>query len=280
MGRGGVENSKNLRPVFQKSFAPVCRILIKSGKDFDIEVAEGCLLNFFGNAQIGQFAGLVDLIDDSALKDIAALVQAFFSRISKRRQLPLSPQTLYTTLGALGAVLEFLKRDAKLFAQLCTFKARDGLPFLSVLSDIILKKSDLIQGLDAVSFDRCVQAAKLLRSQMAKRFVTFKAKMSEDDASWIEMKLPTGDRPPMDDMLAAFMERMGGPADPAPPPADPKTVCGNPKCVNLPKGAKCSRCKVVYYCGRSCQEIHWPLHKKNCRKKEKECASGCCAGKP
>jgi hypothetical protein len=29
--------------------------------------------------------------------------------------------------------------------------------------------------------------------------------------------------------------------------------------------SKCSRCKRVYYCTRSCQTVHWPLHKKTCK---------------
>ncbi|MDE2100877.1 MAG: zinc finger MYND domain-containing protein [Patescibacteria group bacterium] len=49
---------------------------------------------------------------------------------------------------------------------------------------------------------------------------------------------------------------------------DPPTlhpVCGGCREM-IPKGEekRCSRCKVVYYCGVKCQKGHWPLHKHAC----------------
>ncbi len=42
------------------------------------------------------------------------------------------------------------------------------------------------------------------------------------------------------------------------------------KCGACGKTAKnlsrCGRCKSVQYCGRACQQKHWPLHKKSCKK--------------
>ena len=32
---------------------------------------------------------------------------------------------------------------------------------------------------------------------------------------------------------------------------------------------KCNRCKIVYYCGKSCQKSDWKIHKKNCKQEEK-----------
>lgn len=39
-------------------------------------------------------------------------------------------------------------------------------------------------------------------------------------------------------------------------------------CLDLNKNKKCSKCKVVYYCGPSCQQIDWFQHKKVCRSPE------------
>ena len=49
--------------------------------------------------------------------------------------------------------------------------------------------------------------------------------------------------------------------------------CSNPACVNL-KGASevkvsckaCPGCKVVYYCSRKCQVVHWTVQKGICKK--------------
>lgn len=30
---------------------------------------------------------------------------------------------------------------------------------------------------------------------------------------------------------------------------------------------KCARCREAYYCGVECQRKHWPVHKKDCKKK-------------
>lgn len=37
------------------------------------------------------------------------------------------------------------------------------------------------------------------------------------------------------------------------------STCGEEK-----PGKKCSKCKVVQYCDRNCQRLHWPVHKKAC----------------
>jgi len=33
---------------------------------------------------------------------------------------------------------------------------------------------------------------------------------------------------------------------------------------NKPSTKKCSRCKVVYYCSKTCQTSDWPIHKSKC----------------
>lgn len=40
------------------------------------------------------------------------------------------------------------------------------------------------------------------------------------------------------------------------------STCGQ-ECKNL---KKCSKCKMAQYCDRSCQKLHWPIHKKFCDK--------------
>nr|CAG4647903.1 EOG090X06BA [Moina brachiata]SVE93015.1 EOG090X06BA [Moina brachiata] len=42
-------------------------------------------------------------------------------------------------------------------------------------------------------------------------------------------------------------------------------ACGQEKV-----SSKCSSCKSVQYCGRDCQKIHWPYHKKECDKLAKQ----------
>nr|CAG4640861.1 EOG090X06BA [Eulimnadia texana] len=39
-------------------------------------------------------------------------------------------------------------------------------------------------------------------------------------------------------------------------------VCGTCGQEKAPK--KCSKCKMVQYCDKECQRLHWPLHKKEC----------------
>eukprot|EP01084_Bolivina_argentea_P148416 259475_1 len=47
-----------------------------------------------------------------------------------------------------------------------------------------------------------------------------------------------------------------------------RVVCGNKKCNNKSKKCSmklCSRCKLVYYCHKSCQKVHWKYyHRYNC----------------
>ena len=38
------------------------------------------------------------------------------------------------------------------------------------------------------------------------------------------------------------------------------TVCKEPSVL------KCKNCQGVYYCGKQCQQKHWPEHKKLCKK--------------
>lgn len=39
----------------------------------------------------------------------------------------------------------------------------------------------------------------------------------------------------------------------------PCITCSEPKAIK-----KCSKCKVVQYCDRECQRVHWFMHKKEC----------------
>ena len=35
-------------------------------------------------------------------------------------------------------------------------------------------------------------------------------------------------------------------------------------CATQGAHKKCNRCKVAYYCDRTCQKAHWPVHKHSC----------------
>ena len=38
-------------------------------------------------------------------------------------------------------------------------------------------------------------------------------------------------------------------------------------CTHCTQGnatSRCSKCKLVYYCGKECQQAHWKVHKKIC----------------
>ena len=53
-------------------------------------------------------------------------------------------------------------------------------------------------------------------------------------------------------------------ASSAPPePQYEANVCA--KCGKAAAKAKCSKCKSVYYCSRSCQTTHWKSHKPVCQ---------------
>ena len=41
-----------------------------------------------------------------------------------------------------------------------------------------------------------------------------------------------------------------------------ETTCGN---CSQPSKTKCSRCKLIYYCGVDCQKKDWTSHKKFCK---------------
>lgn len=45
---------------------------------------------------------------------------------------------------------------------------------------------------------------------------------------------------------------------------DPQKVCSN--CSKSNCSSRCSRCKKVFYCSRTCQVEHWPSHKLVCKK--------------
>ena len=36
-------------------------------------------------------------------------------------------------------------------------------------------------------------------------------------------------------------------------------------CATQGAHKKCNRCKVAYYCDRTCQKAHWPVHKHSCQ---------------
>jgi hypothetical protein len=42
------------------------------------------------------------------------------------------------------------------------------------------------------------------------------------------------------------------------------SVCANGQCRNR-ANAKCTACKRLWYCGKSCQVAHWPTHKRQCK---------------
>ena len=41
-------------------------------------------------------------------------------------------------------------------------------------------------------------------------------------------------------------------------------VCGRPGCNKDSCAMKCSKCRVIYYCGRECQTKDWKAHKRVC----------------
>ena len=48
--------------------------------------------------------------------------------------------------------------------------------------------------------------------------------------------------------------------------ADPLSFCGNPDCGDPSENLmKCTGCRSVAYCSATCQRIHWPIHKSECK---------------
>jgi hypothetical protein len=41
--------------------------------------------------------------------------------------------------------------------------------------------------------------------------------------------------------------------------------CSGIGCVKKGNFKKCSGCKLVYYCSKTCQKVSWPSHKRECR---------------
>lgn len=45
------------------------------------------------------------------------------------------------------------------------------------------------------------------------------------------------------------------------------TLCQNPSCLaKSEKIKRCSRCMMIAYCSKKCQQEHWEIHKKFCKK--------------
>lgn len=40
--------------------------------------------------------------------------------------------------------------------------------------------------------------------------------------------------------------------------------CSSDNCGGREAQQKCSRCQCAWYCGKSCQKRHWPIHKAKC----------------
>jgi len=51
-------------------------------------------------------------------------------------------------------------------------------------------------------------------------------------------------------------------------------TAGTPECAECGKGGDglkaCTACNLVKYCNRNCQRVHWPKHKKECKKRAAE----------
>eukprot|EP01034_Spumella_vulgaris_P037254 gene37254-45971_t len=87
----------------------------------------------------------------------------------------------------------------------------------------------------------------------------------------IRLNLIRGDRtagaervPKYDERLCQLMNKIEG------APKTSLTECA--LCGETPEYAairllKCGKCKEVVYCGAGCQKVHWPVHKKGCKKK-------------
>ena len=64
--------------------------------------------------------------------------------------------------------------------------------------------------------------------------------------------------------------------------------CNNPLCTNMQgpaeagivqgKGHKCNGCRMAYYCGKTCQEQHWKLHRPVCKAVAAASAAAAAAG--
>jgi len=56
---------------------------------------------------------------------------------------------------------------------------------------------------------------------------------------------------------------IGADSSGAPPPAASALECSQ---CRKPAKSRCGNCSMAYYCDKTCQRAHWPLHKEECKK--------------